>query len=106
MFFFIFVHVYTLYVGANIFMISHYDLMSLGSKFDAPTQARGKMPPLQFAQGPFARGALCPGRKLPKGPFAQEESCPGVICPPGHMHFMSEMVRKLCFNLKFMMNCE
>ena len=81
-------------------------LLRLYQFLDAPTQARGKMPPLQCAQGPFARVAICPGRKLPRGPFAQEESCPGVICPPGHMHLMSEIVRKPCFNLKFMMDCE
>ena len=32
--------------------------------------------PGALCPGPFARVAICPGRKLPKGPFPQQERYP------------------------------
>ena len=49
-------------------------------------------------------GGQMPGQdRCPGKTYARVEKCPGDICPPGHLPLMSEMVQKLCFNLKCMM---
>ena len=68
---------------------------------DALAQAQVKMPPPQFALGPFSRVEIYPPKTDLGWPFAHSERCLDDICPPSKQRpLMSEMLQKLGVELK------